>query len=299
MPSNNKCWTKQPKKKAQGAIHKNTCVVVHHNDIRFNNVPSFAHVDRKDHALCLRRHRDFEREMAERPEGLLHYALTGRHRETPREHLAFLIAKYVTKHHLTHEDFFESLRQQGGEKVLSTPNLLSSSAAGGGDAIVNLLALSDQTLWNLYVAVPEQFRPPERPRPPPREVQIRAPKRGARGRPRLPKITIGRDASGEMTATVETVLWACCGDCGKWRRLFNTSEEELPDEWTCALHPDKIDCSVEEEQMDEGESWLDKAEREAPAPSSLDASTPASPAHEATQPVAGEESPDEFGQGGF
>ncbi len=251
----NHIWTKQSKKKPplEGAIKKTEHKLVHrYYDIHFDNVPCFNHVERKHRATCLRRHREFEAEMERQPEGTLHFALTGRHKETPRQHLSFLIAKYCITHHVSYSDFFQSLQQQGGESVLSTPNLIKQPENREDRAVVNLLALPDQTLWNMYVAVPETFRPAERPKPEPREVPVRKRKRGGRD---AGKITIQRNASGELAATVEQVTWACCDNCGKWRRLFNTSNDELPASWVCSMHPDELTCDVPEDKMDDDEAW--------------------------------------------
>lgn len=308
MPDHSKCWSKKKKKKPamDGAIDKKEHrVVVRHRDVKFCNVPSFSRVERRHHGLCLKQHRQFEEQMRETDEGLLHFALTGRHVETPRQQLAFLIAKYITKRHVPYADLFESLQQQGGVDVLSTPNLVTSAKTAGGDAVINLLALPDQTLWNLYVAVPEQFRPAERPKPEPRVAQVRASKG------RAPKIKIGRSSSGELMATLEQVTWACCDSCAKWRRLFNTSEEELPDSWTCSMHPDEITCELVEEQMDADEAWNEQVSGSKVAMgSSVDASSAPSLTHSPTigsqapsdDEASGEEKEeecDEFGYGGF
>lgn len=285
MPDHAKCWSNQKKQKSaiDGAIRKKECrVVVRHRDVKFSNVPSFAHVEPRHRALCLKQHREFEKQLRETDEGLLHFALTGRHVDARRQHLAFLISKYITKFHVPYEDVFESLRQQGGDAVLSTPNLVTSAKSGVGDAVINLLALPDQVLWNLYVAVPEQFRPPERPKPEPRVAQARAP----RGRP--PKIKIDHRASGKLTATLKQITWACCDSCGKWRRLFGTSEEELPESWTCLMHPDGITCEIVEEQMDADEAWDEEVRGEPSVAASSSAVASSAPS-----PSANEESIEE------
>ena len=67
------------------------------------------------------------------------------------------------------------------------------------------------------------------------------------------KISHGTD--GALAVQLEQAVWACCDKCGKWRRVFDTAEEDLPEKWQCVDHPDELTCHDPEDEMDADEQW--------------------------------------------
>lgn len=49
--------------------------------------------------------------------------------------------------------------------------------------------------------------------------------------------------------TYHKCIWACCDDCGKWRRLLCSGE--LPEQWYCRMNPckERSTCDAPEEEM--------------------------------------------------
>lgn len=75
-----------------------------------------------------------------------------------------------------------------------------------------------------------------------------------RSRAHTGKSKISRGTDGALAVQMEQAVWACCDKCGKWRRLFDTAEEQ-PEKWQCTDHPNELTCHDPEDEMDVDEQW--------------------------------------------
>ena len=230
---------------------------VRYNDIVFDNVPSFDHLAKKDRKRALAQHRDWEGGLLTEPDGTLHYSLSGRScgAGLPRQTAAHLIVKYCHRWHTSLNDLLGSITKANGN--ISDPNLMKSRA-GDCTAVVNLLALDNETLWRLYCSIPVDCRPPERPKI---ERDPNAPPRKLKRRIRfdgtivMPKRHKPAPAVPVPFVREVQVCWACCDICEKWRRIPG-KEENLPDRWACIDHPaGDVTCETPQEDMDQDEKW--------------------------------------------
>lgn len=223
--------------------------------IEFDNVPDLSGVpagSRRDTAL--KQHRLWESVLAETPMTTLHYQLTGKfpfglHRQT----VAFVTAKYCTKNTVSFESLMTSVEEAGGQPT--TKGLVTTRRADL-KPVVNLLALPDNVLWGVYCSIPDHHRRAEKPPKPPRSPRpsdLKARRTiGKKKKPRFVPKAIHLAAAAPVE---EMFVWACCDACSKWRRLFNTTEDEVPDKWHCSDHPDDVRCEDPEEEMEDGEKW--------------------------------------------
>ena len=128
--------------------------------------------------------------------------------------------------------------------------------------VVNLLALDDETLWRLYVDIPEQCRPKEKPKVhrPLVGAALKNKKRRIRFdgtiiMPKRPKPEAPPVVPVEQPPVFSEVCWVCCDLCSKWRRIPG-NEDDLPERWACIDHPlGNVTCETPEEQMDADEMW--------------------------------------------
>lgn len=244
--------------------------------IQFDNLPNLAHVAPGDRFQALRAYRDWQECLDAMPVSELHWQLTGGFPDGfQRTTCASLIAKFYNNQKLTYALLFDDLTASAGEAILSTPGLITNQK-NGGYATVNLLTLTDEVLWKLYINAPAHLRQAERPVRPKEE---RAPKERKPRKGQGTKLKFKRGKSGDFTAqvTYEQAVWACCDQCEKWRRIFGTTEGEgLPAKWYCSMHPDgDITCETPEEAMDAEEKW-DGEVAEVQSPQSAESSMPPS-----------------------
>lgn len=205
-------------------------------DIIFSNVPSFAHLPERSRAKARQLHHAWEADLAAQPLVVLHRSLAREFKELPRQTVCWLIAHYCTKMHVSYDTLKYSIVRSNGD--LNTPGLVITRQFDGVE-IFNLHKLNDDTLWRVYCEIPEEHRPR---RPPPS-----SPKRRKQEQTGLPV--------AQHTNLEELVVWACCDKCDKWRRLFNTAQEDVSQPWFCSMHPDELTCEDPEEQMDNEEKW--------------------------------------------
>lgn len=233
--------------------------------VQIKNEPDLSHVKRQDRERAMLCFRMQESVQQDTPEAVLHYTLTGRVPQLPRQLVAYLLQRYCVKHRIQHTHFLEALKQHAGDQVLSIKGLVGKRDKQGCRKPFNLLRLSDDVLWNMYLAVPIELRPPERPKKEPTapvEKKIKKPRasRKACAGMRAPrtstgKFKIARGNDGELHVQMEQAMWACCDKCNKWRRLYNTTEDELSAKWQCSDHPDGLTCNDPEDAMDLDEQW--------------------------------------------
>ena len=230
----------------------------------FDNVPSFDHLAKKKHAEALAQHRAWEDLLARQPEGLLHNAVSPPHAcGLPRQTLAFLIAKYCTRSGTEFDDLMRIIKWLSFDRTcLSLPARLVQPATSSKATVVNLLALDDETLWRLYVDIPEQCRPKEKPKVhrPLVGAALKTKKRRIRFdgtiiMPKRPKPEAPPVVPVEQPPVFSEVCWVCCDLCSKWRRIPG-KEDDLPERWACIDHPlGNVTCETPEEQMDADEMW--------------------------------------------
>jgi hypothetical protein len=223
--------------------------------IEFDNVPDLSHVGAgARRATALKQYRQWEDQLAKTPMSTLHYQLTGKfpyglHRET----VAFVTAKYCTKNTVSFESLMTSVQEAGGQ-----PNIKGLVTTRRSDLkpVVNLLALPDNVLWGVYCSIPDHHRQAEKPPKPPRSPRpsdLKA--RCTIGKKKKPRFAPKAIHLAEATPVEEMFVWVCCDACSKWRRLFNTTEDEVPDKWHCSSHPDDLRCDDPEDEMEDGEKW--------------------------------------------
>lgn len=243
--------------------------VVHYNDVHFANIPSFTKCLSKDRKQARSIYDRFVSDMQEMPVGTLHHSCSGTNEPLRRAMVAYLIARYTTTMHLGYPKFLKSLQHYGGAEVLATPGLVTQPRPGRGDrAVINLLVLPDRVLKDLYIGIDVDHRRPERPK-------VERAERGLPSKAKRQKAAPQGPAEAFMPVE-EASVWACCDACGKWRRLFNTTEDEIPDVWKCTDHPDELTCAVPEETMDDCEQWDEVVRGSSALPSSQEPSASAS-----------------------
>ena len=114
---------------------------------------------------------------------------------------------------------------------------------------VNLHKLDNEAMYRVYCSIPDDHRPAVRPEQPKAERPPRAPKKQKVPKnKRLPQ-------PKALPIIEEQFAWVQCDCCDKWRRLFNTTEDEVPDKWQCSDHPDELTCDMPEDTMDAEEQW--------------------------------------------
>ena len=235
----------------------------HPDDILFDNRPLFDRpgdhfLPREDRGVALQQHRAFEHLLSLFHDDQHHWALTGEHAMKPRQTIAYLVVKFCLKNHTPLAELLDAITKLGGE--VSDPALLGSRKSDK-KAIVNLLSLDDEVLWQLYMQLPARLVKgrPEKPRMP---VDPMAPKKkqkrriGFDGKLQVPKKAKPAPAQGgNPSTTYRQVCWACCDICDKWRRVPG-SEADLSDTWRCIDHPSGcITCETPEENVEEDEKW--------------------------------------------
>jgi hypothetical protein len=222
--------------------------------IAFDNVPDLSHLPagaiRKN---ALKQHRQWEDQLSDTPMATLHYQLSGKftnglHRQT----LAYVTAKYCTKNIVSFESLMTSVEDAGG--LTSTSGLVTTRREDL-KPVVNLLALPNNVLWEVYCSIPDHRRQAEKPPRPPRsprpsDLKVRR-TIGKKKKRFVPKAIHLASA----TPIEETFVWVCCDACAKWRRLFNTTENVIPETWQCSDHPSDVRCIDPEEEMEDGEKW--------------------------------------------
>jgi hypothetical protein len=255
MPSiNSNPWIAKKKKKKPVDGPAPTIVKPHaarfkYNDIVFNSMPTFEHVDFRLRHRAQEQHTMWINELKNQPVSVLHYSLTGKLTKMPRQTVCYLIEDYCLKTHVSHETLNMSITQAGGD--ISVAGLVSSRRSDNA-AVYNLHTLGDDALWRVYCSIPDQHRPAERPKPLPRAPRPPKVKRGGNMRARA---AAAAAAAGPVTVE-EDIVWACCDKCDRWRRVPDVAtEEDLPSPWFCTMHPGCITCDTPEEQMDADEKW--------------------------------------------
>lgn len=229
----------------------------HRSSIAFANMPEYSHLHSNVLAACKQQHLQWQSVLAETPLGYLHRScagLTVGKDKLPRQTLAWLIEEYVHRHRVTIETLLNTIMRANGDIHASG---LMWRTGREQKPCINLHVLPDDTLYRVYNTIPSHHRPVETPQEPrePREQKPRKINRFA-GRRRdhfgrlipLPKVK-------PLPAEEVQFTWAQCDCCDKWRRLFNTAEEDLPEQWKCADHPDGITCDTPEDVMDVEEQW--------------------------------------------
>lgn len=213
------------------------------NAIVFNNFPSFQLCkpqDRPDAAKAYRIHDDIIRGM---PAGVLHRQIAGVQEGSPlpRHATTILVEAYCNRSNVSIDTLKESITRCNG--VVGLPGLFSRRQTDDKE-VVNLCKLDDETLYRLYCTIPETHRP---------ICAHKLPIEETRGRP--PKKQKAKALGKLAPEVIEAFVWVCCDKCEKWRRLFNTTESEVPQSWQCIDHPDEINCETSEDAMDEDEKW--------------------------------------------
>lgn len=232
-------------------------VVVRRNALLFENMPSFTHLKPGDRGISKRQHVQWEDDLCNVPEAILHTSCVVDRGQSYilRETMAWLIGRYCQKQNVSLETLSASITAANAN--ISMPGLVVNQPSTG-QPIFNLLKLNDNELYRVYCSIPTIHRPAEKPRQKHCQREKRAPthKIVYRGGIRK-KIRLEPVAPVAQVAQVveEEVAWVQCDDCDKWRRLYNTREDEVPDNWCCALHPDGITCETSEDQMGDGEQW--------------------------------------------
>lgn len=238
--------------------------------ICFNNAPRLKEVRPADREQCLKRHRDWEVLCSDTPPGTLHHCvLQARNRNVIyRQTVAWLIAQYCTKHRLAEETLVKSIT----DAWLASPDggagskSFHKTRAEDGRKEFNLLKLDDDTLWEVYCAIPADARRAEPPKPPPEHRERPPRKKARRGERRggvksaIKSATVSTKEGGDgmlltLNVVFEKATWICCDLCEKWRRVPGVREEDIPEKWCCDMHPDNITCDVPEEPMEEDEKW--------------------------------------------
>ena len=222
---------------------------IRRNGIIFKNIPSHDHISRKVREKALEQHHQWEESLTSVPITTLHFTCNNLqdYAKLPRQTCAWLIAKYCNDKNVTMDTLSQSITKSNG-------NIKNTGLMWRRDTderpCVNLHALDSETMYRVYCSIPDDHRPAAKPLFPKEERP-----------PREPKASKKRSQPGGLpkaqapVVVEEQFTWVQCDKCEKWRRLFNTTEEELPEQWLCTDHPDEITCDVAEDTMDAEEQW--------------------------------------------
>ena len=225
-------------------------VVQRRNAIVFKNMPSFEHLARGVRDTAKQQHLQWEDDLERVPIGTLHYSCSNvrDYAVLPRQTCAWLIAKYCNSKNVSIETLTQSITRANGDVKL--PGLMWRREEDQR-ACVNLHKLDSDALYRVYCSIPDDHRPAVRPVQPkePRPPRPSKASKGKRGH------GAGLPKAQAPVVIEEQFTWVQCDQCEKWRRLFNTTEDELPDTWQCSDHPDELTCDVAEDTMDAEEQW--------------------------------------------
>jgi len=223
------------------------------NAIIFKNVPGFDHVERKHRDRALLRHQQWESMFEAVPLGTLHWTChnLSDYAKLPRQTCAWLVAKYCTTKNVTLETLSQSITRANADP--KQPGLMWRRDTDQRPC-VNLHKLDNESLYRVYCSIPDDHRPVVRPELPKAERPPRPPKKEKVPKnKRLPQ-------PKALPIIEEQFAWVQCDCCDKWRRLFNTTEDEVPDKWQCSDHPDELTCDMPEDTMDAEEQWDGKVQ---------------------------------------
>ena len=218
------------------------------NAIIFENVPGFEHVERKHRDKALLQHQQWESMLEAVPLGTLHWTCLNLsdYSKLPRQTCAWLVAKYCTSKNVTLETLSQSITRANANP--NQPGLMWRRETDQRPC-VNLHKLDNEAMYRVYCSIPDDHRPAVRPEQPKAERPPRAPKKEKVPKnKRLPQ-------PKALPIIEEQFAWVQCDCCDKWRRLFNTTEDEVPDKWQCSDHPDELTCDMPEDTMDAEEQW--------------------------------------------
>ena len=201
-----------------------------HKTLVFDNKPSFEHLAVETRTLALAQHREFERNMSKVPLDCLKHAVELPHNDIfLRQQVAYLITQYFETFKVPLETVMDIIVK--ANNGILNPSLVSSCHSNHF-TFVNLLTLSNETLWRVYCATPLDYRSPS---------HLKREHKQKRAAPASPNVSVADSA------------WVCCDQCCKWRRI--ELNRKLPPTWTCKDHPNNITCLTPEESMEEGEYW--------------------------------------------
>jgi len=239
---------------------------MHRNSIIFRNMPDYSHLLTKDRESAELRHEQWEWTLEDVNPGFLHRscASLNLNKDTvPRQTMAWLIADFCDKHNLSHTTLCEYITRANED--VQKEGLMWRRETDQRPCF-NLHKLSSQGLYRIYTEIPEHMRPVEKP-----SLEQRAPKErtlNSYEKKRLRKkeqkdarvSKLQQKLEAKYLASLpppveENFAWVQCDACDKWRRLMNTKEEDVPEQWECKLHPDGITCQTAEDAMDDGEQW--------------------------------------------
>ena len=173
----------------------------------------------------------------------------------PRQTMAWLIADFCDRHNIgitTLCDYITAANED-----IHMPGLMWLRDSDQRTCF-NLLKLSDLGLYRVYTEIPEHLRPSEKPPLEPKEPKERKERKLtiAQKQKAEQKQLLSQQKLQEGAAVEENFAWVQCDVCDKWRRLINTKEDDVPEQWECKLHPQgNITCDTAEDAMDEGEQW--------------------------------------------
>lgn len=245
-------------------VQKQQWPKLHKESVRLQNCPDYTHLPAKEHGRNVLINELWELTLQDANVNDLHRScanLTPNVDTLPRQTLAFLISQFTDRHNISSATLAEHI-QLAGESV-HKPGL--NWVGKDNQQVFNLLALSDSGLYQLYIQIPSHLRTIEIEKPKQQEATPCEPREsGERKLTKRQKRQIAKFQKAaqkrqklhrEEVVVEESVAWAQCDTCNKWRRLLNTCEDDVPDDWHCSMHADNITCETPEEQMDIDEKW--------------------------------------------
>lgn len=230
---------------------------LHRNAILFYNMPDYSELPDREAAEL--RHERWEWSLEDYNPGYLHRSCASLkigHDAIPRQTIAWLIADFCGRYNVSYITLCDSITRANED--IHKEGLMWRRESDQRPCF-NLHKLSDEGLYRVYTEIPEHYRPPERPKPephgPPKER-----KRSAREKKNIRKRERSAAKLEKVLASLppveENFSWVQCDACDKWRRLYDTKEEDVPECWNCADHPnDSITCETPEDEMGDGEQW--------------------------------------------
>ena len=239
---------------------------MHRNSILFRNMPDYSHLSTKNRESAELRHEQWEWTLEDVNPGFLHRScasLNLNKDKVPRQTMAWLIADFCDKHNLSHTTLCDYITRANEDIHMEG---LMWRRDPDQRPCFNLHKLTDQGLYRIYTEIPEHLRPVAKPDQEPRAPKertlssyekkrlLKKEQKDARVNKMQQKLEAKYLASLPPPVE-ENFAWVQCDACDKWRRLMNTKEEDLPEQWECKLHPDGITCQTAEDAMDDGEQW--------------------------------------------